>query len=450
MHSDSVIDQRTLRELYLTAFEIAVKEGRPRSLMSSYNKVNGTYASEHPQLLGDILKGEWGFDGFLVTDWGGSNDRVASVAAGHHLEMPTTNGDSDREVAAAVRDGRLPEEAVDRLVEGYLDQLFQILIPRDAPADFDRREHHAFARRAAGESIVLLKNENSLLPLAPGTRVAVIGDFARTPRYQGAGSSAVNPTQVDNLLDCLGESGLEVAGFEPGFLRHGGADPEKLSAAVALAGQADVVLLCLGLDELAESEGLDRPSMALRDNQVAVLEAVSRANPNVAVVLSGGSPVECPWLERCRAVLYGCLGGQAGAGAMADALMGKINPSGKLAESWPERVEDTPTFGRFPAPQCTAEYRESLYVGYRYYDRADLAVSFPFGFGLSYTSFAYRDLCVESEGVCFTLTKTGARGGPAVCLPAGGQGVPPPAGAEGLCQGVPGAGGEPAGAHPSG
>ena len=411
MHSDSVVDERTLRELYLTGFEIAVKEGQPRCLMSSYNKVNGTYASENRHLLREILVDEWGFDGFLVTDWGGSNDRVASVAAGHHLEMPTTGGDSDREVAAAVRAGRLDEGAVDLLVEEYLRNLFQILIPEGSPTEFDQQAHHAFARKAAGESIVLLKNEGGLLPLAQGTRVAVIGGFAQTPRYQGAGSSVVNPTQVDAPLDCLRSSGLEVVGYEPGFLRYGGQDREKLDAAVALAAQADVALLYLGLDELAESEGLDRPDIKLRDNQIQLLQAVSAANPRVVVVFFSGTPVECPWLDQCQAMIYGCLGGQAGAAAMADALTGRLNPSGKLAESWPVSVEDTPTFGSFPGSQRTAEYRESLYVGYRYYATAQVPVRFPFGFGLSYTSFAYSDLSITPEAVSFILTNTGGRAG---------------------------------------
>lgn len=407
MHSDSVLDERTLREIYLTAFEIAVKEGKPKSIMSSYNRVNGVYASENHHLLREILTDEWGFEGFVVTDWGGSNDRPAGVRAGNHLEMPETGGSSDREVLQAVRQGLLEEAEVDRIVEEYLRVLEDIVIPEDAPERFDEKTHHSFARRAAQASTVLLKNENGLLPLARGTRVAVIGDFARNPRYQGAGSSAVNPTKVDNALDELKAAGLEVAGYAPGFLRHGGKDEAKLSAAVALARQADVVLAFLGLDELAETEGMDRTTMKLRDNQVELLQSVSAVNPNVVVILSGGAPVECPWLEQCRAMVHGYLGGQAGAGAIADVLTGRVNPSGKLAETWPLRYEDTPACCYFPGRERTAEYREGLYIGYRYYDTANVPVRFPFGFGLSYTSFAYSGLSASPEAAVFTVTNTG-------------------------------------------
>ena len=409
MHSDSVLDERTLREIYLTAFEIAVKEGRPWSLMSSYNRINGVYASENRRLLQDILVDEWGFDGFVVTDWGGSNDRVKAVQAGNHLEMPETGGASDREVAWAVRDRRLDEARIDRLLEAYLGILNRLDL-RGAQ-HWDPEEHHAFARRAAGGSIVLLKNEDAFLPLTPGTRTAVIGDFAAAPRYQGAGSSAVNPTRLDNALTALKDSGLEITGYAPGFLRHGGNDPDKLARAVELAKGADAVLLFLGLDELAESEGLDRADMRLRENQIRVLEEVSRINPNVAVVFAGGAPVECPWLERCKAMVNGYLGGQAGAGALADVLTGKVNPSGKLAETWPVKLEDTPAFRSFPGRERTAEYREGLYIGYRYYDTAGVEVRFPFGFGLSYTNFEYSDLSVSKNEVAFTLTNTGKLAG---------------------------------------
>lgn len=411
MHSDSVLDERTLRELYLTGFEIAVKEGRPKCLMSSYNRVNGVYASENRHLLREVLVDEWGFDGFVVTDWGGSNDRPSGVAAGNHLEMPETGGSSDREVADAVRQGRLDEATLDQLVEEYLRVLDQIVILDDAPDHFDEASHHEFARRAAQSAIVLLKNEGGLLPLAQETRVAVIGDFAETPRYQGAGSSAVNPTKVDNALDALKASGLKVVGYEPGFLRHGGEEPARLSAAVALAERADVVLLFLGLDELTETEGMDRKTMKLRDNQIETLQAVSKVNPHVVVVFSGGAPVECPWLESCEAMIHGYLGGQAGAGAIADALTGKVNPSGKLAETWPVSYEDTPAFRYFPGRERTAEYREGMYIGYRYYDTADVPVRFPFGFGLSYTAFEYSGLSVSPEKVSFTITNAGAIAG---------------------------------------
>lgn len=424
MHSDSVVDERTLREIYLTGFEIAVKEGYPKCLMSSYNRVNGVYASESWELLQDILREEWGFEGFTVTDWGGSNDRVAGVLAGTHVEMPTTGGDGDRQVQAAVKRGDLPREVLDRRVEEYLAVLPSIA-KGEGTADYDRAAHHAFARRAAGESIVLLKNEDRILPLSRGTEVAVIGDFARLPRFQGGGSSSVNPTEVDSPLDCLKENGLKVVGFAPGFRRNGEEDPTLLAEAVVLAGKADIVLLYLGLDEVAETEGMDRRNMALGKAQGTLVRALSTVNPNLVVVLSGGAPMELPWLDTCKALLYGGLGGQGGAAAMADVLIGKINPSGKLAETWPFAYADTPAFRYFPGREATAEYREGPFVGYRYYQTAQIPVRFPFGYGLSYTTFSYRNLTVTEKEVRFTVTNTGSRPGAEVAQVYVGKGDSP-------------------------
>lgn len=407
MHSDSVIDERTLREIYLTAFEIAVKEGKPKCLMSSYNRVNGVYGSEHGELLQKILREEWGFEGFTVTDWGGSNDRVAGVKAGTHLEMPTTGGDSDRELVRAVKNGELSEELLNLRVQEYINVLFDTTIAENSPKNFDEQAHHDFARSAAAECIVLLKNEDNILPLQQNTRVAVIGDFAQTPRFQGAGSSSVNATQSDVPLEFLKASGLNIVGYATGFERQGGSNEALLRQAVEMAKNAEIALLYLGLDELAESEGVDRQDMCLRANQVELLSAVAAVNPNTVVVLNGGSPIEAPWLKHCKGVLHGYLGGQAAAGAMADALVGKINPSGHLAETWAMCYSDVPTCDKYPAPEKTAEYRESLYVGYRYYDTSGVPVRFPFGFGLSYTTFAYSNLTVSDKEVCFTLTNTG-------------------------------------------
>jgi beta-glucosidase len=410
MHSDSVLDERTLRELYLTAFEIAVKEGKPLSLMSSYNRVNGVYANENPLLLRDILVTEWGFEGFVVSDWGGSNDRVEGLKAGNHLEMPATGGNSTREIVEAVREGRIPEALLDRRLEEYLRVLFAVQIPPDTPK-FDVSAHHTFARRAAGAAIVLLKNEGPVLPLKRGAAVAVIGDFARNPRYQGFGSSLVNPTKVDTPLDCLAESGLNITGFEAGYRRHGGEDLPQKKAAVELAKQTELVLLYMGQDELFECEGMDRDQMELRQNQTELLEAVYAVNPNIVVVLSGGSPVEIPWLDKCKALIHGYLGGQAGAGAMAEALTGGINPSGKLAETWPLVYQDSPAARYFPGRENTAEYREGPFCGYRYYRTAKIPVRFPFGFGLSYTTFAYSGLKAGEQEVTVTITNTGALAG---------------------------------------
>ena len=410
MHNDSVVDMRTLREIYLTGFEIAVKEGHPMSIMSAYNRINGVYANEDKHLLQDLLVDEWGFDGFVVTDWGGSNDHVEGVRCGSALEMPAAGPATDLEIINAVREGRLEESVVDARVKEYLKVLFATRIPENAP-DFDVESHHAFARKAAESTIVLLKNEEDILPLKAGTKVAVLGDFAVTPRYQGAGSSMVNVTKLDTPADCLKASSLDVVGVAPGFDRHGKADEALKAQAVELAGKAQVVLLYMGLDEISESEGLDRAHMKIHDNQVELLKAVAAVNPNVVVVLCGGSPIEMPWLDQCKAMVHGYLGGQAGAGAVVDVLTGAVNPSGKLAETWPMTYEDTPAYHHFPGLECTTEYREGPYIGYRYYATAGVPVRFPFGFGLSYTTFAYSDLTVAQDKVTFTVTNTGARAG---------------------------------------
>ena len=412
MASDSVVDERTLRELYLTGFEIVVKEAHPKTIMSSYNLVNGTYANENAHLLQDILRRDWGFDGAVVTDWGGSNDHALGVKNGSTLEMPAPGGDAVRELLKAVETGKISESDVD----ARLDELLTLVLDTHAAVEnhsrsFDADAHHALARRAAAESAVLLKNDGDLLPLAAGASVAVIGDFAETPRYQGAGSSAVNSIKVDTFLDCLKDSGLHSVGFAAGFDRQGKPDDAKKAEAVALAKKADTVLLCLGLDEIKESEGLDRADMKLADNQIELLQAVQQANPNTVVIVSAGASLETPWLAHCRALVYGALGGQAGAGAMADVLTGKINPSGKLAETWANTHADTPAKDNFAGAGRTVQYREGLYVGYRYYQTAGVPVAFPFGYGLSYTSFAYSELKADARSVTLTVTNTGSRAG---------------------------------------
>ena len=411
MASDSVLDERTLRELYLTGFEIVVKESAPKTIMSSYNLVNGTYANENAHLLQEILRGDWGFTGAVVTDWGGSNDHALGVKNGSTLEMPAPGGDAVRELLAAVQSGKISEADVD----ARLDELLTLVLDTSAAVQkhsrsFDADAHHALARRAAAESTVLLQNDG-ILPLAADTKVAILGDFAETPRYQGAGSSAVNSLKVDTVLENLAQSGLQVLGFAPGFDRRGMADAAKEAEAVALAKQADVAVLFLGLDEIKESEGLDRTDMKLADNQIALLKAVQQANPNTVVVLNAGSSLETPWLTHCRAVVYGALGGQAGAGAVLDVLTGKLNPCGKLAETWANCYEDTPAKDNFAGAGRTVQYREGLYVGYRYYQTAGVPVAFPFGHGLSYTSFAYSDLKASADGVTLTVTNTGDRAG---------------------------------------
>jgi len=412
MASDSIVDERTLREIYLTGFEIAVKEGHPRSIMSSYNLVNGTYANENKHLLMEILRGEWGFDGAVITDWGGSNDHALGVKNGSTLEMPAPGGDSVRELLAAVESGKISESDIDARLSELLPLVFDTKAALDAaPREFDAAAHHALARRAAEESLVLLKNEGSLLPLAAGSKVAVIGDFAKNPRYQGAGSSMVNSTQVDVLLDKLIDSELNVIGYQQGFDRHGKPDAALQKSACELATQANAVILCMGLDEIAESEGLDRSNLRLAQNQVDLLQAVAAVNPKIVVVLYSGSVVETPWLDNCQALLYAALGGQAGAGAVANALTGKVNPCGKLAETWPLTYADVPSAADFATRRKTVEYREGLYIGYRYFTTAEKAVRFPFGYGMSYTTFAYSDMATDEQGVSLTVTNTGSVAG---------------------------------------
>ena len=359
--SDSIVDERTLRELYLTGFEIVVKEAKPKTIMSSYNLVNGTYANENAHLLQDILRRDWGFDGAVVTDWGGSNDHALGVKNGSTLEMPFPGDDSVRELMKAVESGKISEHDVD----ARLDELLELVLDtkaavEKAPRTFDAAAHHALARRAAAQSIVLLRNEGALLPLKKGEKIAVLGDFARTPRYQGAGSSAVNSIQVDSFLDCLTESGLANVGYAQGFDRQGKADEALKKEAVALAQNANVVLLCMGLDEIKESEGLDRMDMKLAQNQLDLLAAVAAVNPNVVVLLSAGSSLETPWLKDCKALIYGCLGGQAGAGALVDVLTGTVCPGGKLAETWANAYSDSPVKDHFAGEGRTVHYREGL------------------------------------------------------------------------------------------
>ena len=412
MASNSVLDERTLRELYLTAFEIVVKEAHPKSIMSAYNKVNDTYANENHHLLVDILRKEWGFDGAVVTDWGGSNDHVEGVKNGSTLEMPSPGLGGARKLLKAVAEGSLTEQEIDLRVDELLDLVLSTTAAMEkAPRKFDEKAHHELAQRAAAESIVLLKNEGGILPLKHGKKVTLIGDFALTPRYQGAGSSMVNPTRVDSLKDAMEAAELDMVGYCAGYERSGKPNKAYLEEAVSQAKMADVVILCIGLDESSESEGLDRTHIGIPAVQKQLLDAVTAANPNVVAVVSAGSVIETDWVEQCKAVVHGYLGGQAGASAMLEVLTGWQNPCGKLAETIPLRYEDTPAARYFPGKKQNAEYREGLYVGYRYYETANKAVRYPFGYGLSYTTFAYSDLKVNADKVTFTITNTGSVAG---------------------------------------
>lgn len=403
MATDSVMDERTLREIYLTAFEIAVKEGKTKSIMSSYNMVNGKYADENEHLIRDILRGEWGFEGVVVSDWAGCNNKVASTIAGSDLEMPSCRYGAD-DIVKAVEAGTLDIKYVDESVERVLKLVEQTsAVNRGNP--FDVETHHALAKRCADESIVLLKNEG-VLPLAAKEKVAIIGDFADKPRYQGAGSSIVNPTKLTSLLDNKGE--FEFVGYEQGFNRYGKNKPKLIKKAVKLAKKADVVILCLGLDEVSEAEGLDREHIKIPQNQIELFRQVRLNCKKLVLVLSCGSSVETSWCQSSDAIVYPCLSGQAGAEAVADVLLGKVNPSGKLAETFPVAYGDVSSAKYFPGKQLTVEYREGLYIGYRYFDTAGVKPAYPFGYGLSYTTFEYSDISADENGVTFTIKNTGS------------------------------------------
>ena len=415
MASDSIVDERTMREIYLTGFEIVCRAARPRAIMSSYNLVNGTYAHENKHLLTDILRTEWGFDGMVVSDWGGSNSAVAAVRAGGSLEMPAPGLAGARQIVAAVEAGELDAADVYARAQDVLN-VASASAGLPAPTPYDLDEHHQLATRIASEAITLLRNEDDLLPLSAGTSVALIGDLADTPRFQGSGSSQVNPTRVDaprELLEAQGEDarGLVVTGYARGYDRHGGTSDALIAEAVALAERADVALVYVGLDELAESEGLDRPHMRLPDGQDRLIEAVAAANPRTVVVLTGGASVEMPWANSVPALVNGYLGGQGGAGAMLDVLTGAVNPSGHLAETYACSHDDHPTAAWYPASGPLSYYREGPFVGYRYFTTAGIDVAFPFGYGLSYSRFEYSDLEVNQEGATFTVTNTSERDG---------------------------------------
>ncbi|SDA53821.1 beta-glucosidase [Butyrivibrio sp. INlla18] len=409
MAMNAVIDERTLREIYLTGFEIAVKEGKAKTIMSAYNEVNGVYANENKHLLNDILRDEWGFDGIVITDWGASNDHALGVVAGSNLEMPNPGLDSARELIAAVESGKIKMEDLDARVDELLDAVMTLYVNAQGKSDeFDKNAHHQIARRAASESAVLLKNEGNTLPLKAGTKVAVIGDFAFVPRYQGAGSSLVNPTKIETISEMIGSYDLQVVGMSRGYSRNGEEDAVTRKEALDIAAKADVVLYFFGLNEDSESEGMDRTHMRIPQNQINLLQELGQVNPNLVGVISAGSAIEMPWHHYLKAMLHCYLNGQAGAGAVLDILMGKVNPSGKISETIPRRLEDTPAYRYYPSQERTSEYRESLYVGYRYYDTAKVPVLYPFGFGLSYTSFEYSDIKVTDDKVSFTIKNTGS------------------------------------------
>jgi len=407
MTLDSIVDERTFREIYLTAFEIAVKEGGTKSIMSSYNLINGVYANENEHLLCDILRKEWGYDGLVVTDWGGNNDSVLSLKCGNQLEMPG-NPDRADDIIKAIEAGELEESVLDDNVDKLLEIIFDTMENgvNKAPEKFDVEEHHAFAQKCAEESAVLLKNDG-VLPLNNERKVAFIGDFLYLPRYQGAGSSIVNPTKLDNTADLLKVSELNVVGSARGFNRYGKKSKKLRNEALKLAEQADVVVLYLGLDEVTEAEGLDRTNLHIEQNQLDLVKDIKALGKDVVVVLSCGSAIEIPFVDDVNAILHCYLNGQAGALATLNILSGKVNPSGKLSETYPIALEDVASSDNFPSKTRTIEYREGYGVGYRYFDTANIRVRYPFGFGLSYTKFEYSNLKVNKDGVDFEIKNVG-------------------------------------------
>jgi beta-glucosidase len=403
MATSSNVDERTLHEIYLPAFEIAVRDGKPWTVMSSYNLVNGVYASEHEELLRDILRRNWGFAGFVVSDWGGINDRVAGLKAGTNLEMPGSGRYNANKIIQAVQSGALSTEQLDEAVTEVLAVILKAHDGHKADVSLDVDAHHALARRAASESIVLLQNVDRLLPLNVNElrRIAIIGAFARLPRYQGSGSSQVNPTKVSNAYDEL----VKIAGndqkfvYAVGYNSEGEVTERLLDEARKAAVRAEVAIVFAGLPDSYESEGFDRASLDMPLGHKQLIEAVASVQPSVAVVLMNGSAVTMPWADRVKAIVEAWLGGQAGGGAIADVLTGAVNPSGKLAETFPNSIYDTPTFPHFPARNRHANYGEGIFIGYRHYDTKNLQPLFPFGFGLSYTTFAYTGIKASASSI---------------------------------------------------
>lgn len=412
--SNSVVDERALREIYMRGFELAIQKAQPWTLMCSYNKINGTYASDHKRLMTDVPRGEWGFQGAIMTDWGAMNDRVEAIRAGLDLEMPGPCDGNDARIVQAVREGKLSEEQVD-LCAARITEL-ALRVAENTPVPSDKEAHHALARRIAEESAVLLRR-GSALPLQKGQKLAVIGAFAQHPRYQGAGSSKINPTRVVSLCDALEERDIPYT-YAQGFEAEGTPDAALVREAVQVAEESDVVVAMLGLPDSFESEGFDRAHMDLPENQNQLMTELIKTSKPIVAVLSTGAAVVLPWREQVDSILLMYLAGQNGGNAVLDLLLGEANPCGKLAETWPLRLEDTPCHGFFGA-KGNVEYRESIYVGYRYYDKAGKEVAYPFGHGLSYTSFAYSDLKLSASElgeddvltVQVTVTNTGDRAG---------------------------------------
>jgi len=421
MTIDTIVDERALREIYLASFETAIKAAEPWTVMSAYNAVNGVLCSQNVRLLNDILRNEWGFRGLVVSDWGGVYQRVPALQAGNDLEMPGNGGAHNHVVKQAIQHGQLSMDTLNRSVERILQLINAALPALQNPGKYDAKEHHELARKAAAQSAVLLKNDDEMLPLRAGQSIGVIGAFAKKPRYQGAGSSLMAPSRLNTAYAgiCMRFDGKKIP-YAAGYgVRDRLPDEALIAEAVKVARRVETVVLFIGLPDIYETEGIDRPHMRLPEAHNALLDAVVAVNPRVIVVLSNGSPVEMPWHDNVPAILEGYLGGQAGGSAIADVLFGDVNPSGKLAETFPVSWQDNPASAYFPGSPHMVEYRESIFVGYRYYNSVEEQVLYPFGHGLSYTSFAYSDLQVSATKisadeplmVSLTVTNTGMRAG---------------------------------------
>lgn len=415
MTCDSVVDERAFREIYLTAFEKAIKQAKPWTVMCSYNKINGTYASDNEYLLNKILRTEWGYDGLVMSDWGATDDRVQGIRAGMDLEMPGASPDNDAEIVAAVKNGTLPEEDLNKTAIRITELILRGQEVKPEPEHVDA-DHNILAAEIAANSAVLLKNVDSLLPLSGGTKIAVIGEMAKKPRYQGAGSSRICPAFLDNAFDALNGAGAKVTYAEGYSLSNHTTDQAKIDEACRLAKASDVAVVFAGLPDEYESEGFDRDTMAMPENHNKLIQAVAQANPNTVVVLQLGAAVEMPWMDQVKGILVMYLAGQAGGKATSDILLGNASPSGKLAETFPTKLGDNSSAAYFPGEPKAVQYRESIYVGYRYYDKAEVSVAFPFGFGLSYTTFEYSDLQITQKDkysfmVTARITNTGNKAG---------------------------------------
>ena len=399
MTVSAVVDERALREIYLSAFERVVKKSKPWTVMNAYNRLNGTHCSENKGLQTDILRGEWGFDGLVVSDWGAVNDRVAGIKAGNDLEMPSSGGENTKRILDALNSGELDESELDICVGSIVDLILKSQESMKDSFFADKDEQHKLARKIAGRSMVLLKNDGAILPISKNKRLAVIGEMAVYPRFQGAGSSLINPTKVDCAVDCLLDEGYDLKYYRGYNKNKDKVDTALMFEAVTGACSADVVIIFAGLTEGYESEGFDRRHMRMPRSHDELIKAVASVNKNIVVVLAGGAPVSMPWIDDVKGVLNSGLGGQAGAGAVADIICGRVNPSGKLAETYPICGNCAPCKNFFPGGDATVEYRESVYIGYRYYERAGKKVRFPFGFGLSYTTFQYSGLTLNKTSM---------------------------------------------------